>query len=133
LYFLNNKNYIDNNYSLRKLDKFIYDLKENKYKRVSFLLGAGISTAAGIPDFRSKDGLYEKIKGTYNLHKPTDLFHIGYFRENPHAYYSYLKTVIGKTHYPTKSHVNLKFINFIFINKEKKTPMNFFNLKILKK
>lgn len=109
---MNNKNFIDNNYSLRKLDKFIYELKENKYKRVSFLLGAGISTAAGIPDFRSKDGLYEKIKGKYNLPKPSDLFHIGYFRENPQVYYTYLKTVIGKTHNPTNSHVNLNKIKF---------------------
>jgi len=105
LYFLNNNNLHDNNYSLRKLEKFIYEMKENKYKRVSFLLGAGISTAAGIPDFRSKDGLYERIKGKYNLEKPTDLFHIKYFWENPIIYYTYLKTVIRKKHEPTKSHV----------------------------
>ena len=32
-------------------------------KRIVFFTGAGVSTASGIPDFRSQDGLYnEKYK-----------------------------------------------------------------------
>ncbi len=130
----NNINFIDNNYSLKKLEKFISDLKENKFKKVSFLLGAGISTAAGIPDFRSKDGLYEKIKGKFDLEKPTDLFHIRYFWQNPIVYYTYLKTVIGKIHNPTRSHVSLFFLSrkkffLIYINRLSFLPIflnNFF-------
>ncbi|OAG29916.1 NAD-dependent histone deacetylase SIR2 [Nematocida displodere] len=33
--------------------------------RSSIVVGAGISTSSGIPDFRSKDGLFREIKETY--------------------------------------------------------------------
>lgn len=33
-----------------------------KGKRIGFLIGAGVSVAAGIPDFRSPDGLYATLK-----------------------------------------------------------------------
>ena len=38
------------------------NLKEiiNESKRVVFFGGAGVSTESGIPDFRSKDGLYNQ-------------------------------------------------------------------------
>lgn len=30
----------------------------NSFSRIVFLTGAGVSTASGIPDYRSKNGLY---------------------------------------------------------------------------
>jgi len=43
------------------------------------MTGAGISVAAGIPDFRSPDtGLYANLK-EYDLPSPEAIFDIGYF------------------------------------------------------
>ncbi|KAF7357640.1 Deacetylase sirtuin-type domain-containing protein [Mycena sanguinolenta] len=53
------------------------------------LTGAGISVSCGIPDFRSRDGLYASLKerGEYDLDDPQQMFDIRYFRENPAVFY----------------------------------------------
>ncbi|KAK9460305.1 DHS-like NAD/FAD-binding domain-containing protein [Lipomyces oligophaga] len=38
-----------------------------KSKRLVAVVGAGISVEAGIPDFRSQDGLFKTVKNTFNL------------------------------------------------------------------
>ncbi len=56
-------------------------------KKVFVLTGAGISTPSGIPDFRGKGGLYEKVS--------PDIFDIQKFYENPENFYSHAKEMIG--------------------------------------
>ena len=51
------------------------------------MTGAGISVAAGIPDFRSPGtGLYDNLK-ELNLPSPESIFDIGYFKKKPEAFY----------------------------------------------
>lgn len=42
----------------------------NESSKIVFFCGAGVSTESGIPDFRSKDGLYNKDLSFYGKHEP---------------------------------------------------------------
>ncbi|KAI9222440.1 hypothetical protein BC828DRAFT_26047 [Blastocladiella britannica] len=52
-------------------------------KRIVVIAGAGISVSAGIPDFRSEDGLYRLVKGNHPgvVAKGQDLFDASLFRD----------------------------------------------------
>jgi NAD-dependent SIR2 family protein deacetylase len=80
-------------------------LKENKFKKIVFLTGAGISVSAGIPDFRSKDtGLYAQL-AKYNLPQPEAIFGLDYFKEKPEAFYELAKTFLDLDKFnPTPAH-----------------------------
>lgn len=62
----------------------------NQHKRIFVLTGAGISTPSGIPDFRGKGGLYERLT--------PEVFDISFFYRNPEFFYSsigpFLKVIL---------------------------------------
>ncbi|CAF4082422.1 unnamed protein product [Rotaria magnacalcarata] len=62
---------------------------------IIIMCGAGISTSAGIPDFRSPGtGLYSRLE-QYNLPFPEAIFELNYFRENPKPFF-----LLAKELYP---------------------------------
>jgi len=75
-------------------------------KRLVFLGGAGISTASGIPDFRSPNGLYQ-IKSKYGVPYERMLSH-SYYEENTDKFYEfYWESMVNKGAKPNRAHLAL--------------------------
>ncbi|KZV69310.1 SIR2-domain-containing protein [Peniophora sp. CONT] len=83
-----------------------------KAQRILVLSGAGISVSCGIPDFRSKNGLYAQLKeaGQYDLDDPQEMFDIHYFRSNPAVFYSFAKQIYPSNFVPSPCHRFIKAI-----------------------
>ncbi|XP_053945948.1 NAD-dependent protein deacetylase Sirt2 [Anastrepha ludens] len=92
-------------------DGFLKHWKENGFARVITMVGAGISTSAGIPDFRSPgSGLYHNLK-KYNLPHPTDIFELDYFMENPKPFFTLAKELYPGHFIPTPAHYFIRLLN----------------------
>jgi len=94
-----------------KYPDFIQKLKNNEFKKIVFLVGAGISTSAGIPDFRSENGIFNQIKEKYNLDSPQKFFDIDYFYKSPNLFYEFSKEFYSKNYEPTLFHYSMSFID----------------------
>ncbi|XP_006817022.1 NAD-dependent protein deacetylase sirtuin-2-like, partial [Saccoglossus kowalevskii] len=80
-------------------------------KNIVVLTGAGISTSAGIPDFRSPEsGLYDNLQ-KYNLPNPQAIFEIGYFKENPEPFFTLAKELYPGSFKPTICHYFIKLLS----------------------
>ena len=58
---------------------------------IVFLGGAGVSTESGIPDFRSKDGLYHKTDKKFSKYRPEYLLSDQCLYMEPKVFFSYFR------------------------------------------
>ena len=71
--------------SAKQLAAWIYNSSN-----IVALTGAGISTAAGLPDFRGPGGLYERPE-----YDPETIFDIDHFPHHPETFYAFTRELIG--------------------------------------
>jgi len=80
-------------------------------KNIITMAGAGISTSAGIPDFRTPGtGLYDNLS-KYNLPYPQAIFDIDYFKENPTPFFILAKEMYPGNFNPTPTHYFIKLLH----------------------
>ncbi|KAF9901659.1 NAD-dependent histone deacetylase sir2 [Linnemannia zychae] len=78
-------------------------------KRIMVLTGAGVSVSCGIPDFRSKDGIYSRLS-EFELDDPQQMFDLDFFRERPEIFYSFAREIFPSNFTPSPSHYFIKLL-----------------------
>ena len=58
---------------------------------IVFFGGAGVSTESGVPDFRSKDGLYNQHDVQFETYSPEYLLSHSCLRDNPKVFYEFYR------------------------------------------
>ncbi|XP_061692215.1 NAD-dependent protein deacetylase sirtuin-1 [Syngnathoides biaculeatus] len=80
-------------------------------KRILVLTGAGVSVSCGIPDFRSRDGIYARLAVDFpDLPDPQAMFDIEYFQRDPRPFFKFAKEIYPGQFQPSPCH---KFISMM--------------------
>jgi len=83
-------------------------IESGRAKNIVFMVGAGVSVSAGIPDFRTPGtGLYDNLK-KYHLPRPEAIFDIEFFQENPYPFYDLARDLLPTNFKPTPAHLFIR-------------------------
>ncbi|KAI9812034.1 MAG: Sir2 histone deacetylase Hst2 [Pycnora praestabilis] len=94
----------------RTIESVADHIQNGKANRIVVMASAGISTSAGIPDFRSPDtGLYANL-ARLNLPYAEAVFDISYFRNNPLPFYTLAHELYPGKYRPTISHCFIRLL-----------------------
>lgn len=78
----------------------------NNSQAIVFFGGAGVSTASGIPDFRSATGLYNKR--TNSQYPPETMLSRAFMLQHPHEFFDYhLNNLLAREAKPNPAHLAL--------------------------
>ena len=79
-----------------------------KSSHIVFLGGAGVSTESGIPDFRSRDGLYRKRDKKFSRYRPEYLLSDQCLHREPEVFFAYFrKNLDCREVQPNAAHLKL--------------------------
>ncbi|AJU01675.1 AFH_G0048870.mRNA.1.CDS.1 [Saccharomyces cerevisiae] len=89
------------------IDHFTATLRNAK--KILVLTGAGVSTSLGIPDFRSSEGFYSKIRHL-GLEDPQDVFNLDIFLQDPSVFYNIAHMVLPPENMYSPLHSFIKML-----------------------
>nr|XP_020662646.1 NAD-dependent protein deacetylase sirtuin-3, mitochondrial isoform X1 [Pogona vitticeps] len=85
-------------------------IQKKECQRVVVMVGAGLSTPSGIPDFRTPgSGLYSNLQ-QYNIPYPEAIFDINYFFHNPKPFFMLAKELYPGNYRPNYAHYFLRLL-----------------------
>jgi len=78
---------------MENLEEKIEKLKAwiDKSNKIVFFGGAGVSTESGVPDFRSKDGLYNQHDVRFDMYQPEYLLSHSCYEQHPDVFYEFYR------------------------------------------
>ncbi|XP_069580679.1 NAD-dependent protein deacetylase sirtuin-3, mitochondrial [Brachyistius frenatus] len=99
----------------QSLQDVAQNIRDQKYRRVVVMAGAGISTPSGIPDFRSPgSGLYDNLQ-QYDLPYAEAIFEIAFFHRNPTPFFALAKELYPGNYRPNLTH---HFVRLLYEKKQ---------------
>ena len=92
-------------------------------RKIVVLTGAGISVSSGIPDFRSRDGIYARLSVDFpDLPDPQAMFDINYFRKDQRPFYKFAKEIYPGQKFPHfetfKNQTKIAYKDMLFFDDE---------------
>ncbi|OQR69321.1 NAD-dependent protein deacetylase sirtuin-1-like [Tropilaelaps mercedesae] len=74
-------------------------------EKIVVLTGAGVSVSCGIPDFRSENGLYARLRRDFpSLPDPQAMFDMRFFRRDPRPFFKFAREIYPGQFEPSASH-----------------------------
>lgn len=81
---------------MEKIEKLKQFIEESE--RIVFFGGAGVSTESGVPDFRSKDGLYNQHDVQFEKYDPEYLLSHSCLVDHPKVFFEYYRQKMDARH-----------------------------------